>query len=389
MPSLLPEVNTDADDPRAKYAAATTLAGIAHAAGTATSLTNLGAVKLTDIVNSMKTAAGTDTVTVQGMHDNKADNVNPKQEVLQLGYNAASGVATFEVSEPLLLSSWQHGYAVGPSDHQLMLTVSNTFTDDLLHCAGASYTAVKYGIPAKEDALVNTAYVNIKAVELHCAFVGPSTPFIPKSVSYKFSQYDIATRLLQSKTVNESIVVPPSTRLIYVSMRQRFNSITADREELGLAGVGISEIAGQVTRHFESFQAQLGSSMAPTPAYGELDPAAGMMARPFNDMLSVIGKPNAMRGSTLSYAEYCGFHNTNKACGVGAGDKGCVFMMRLLTPPNSLSNVLNIRGTLAGIAPTALAQQELVVTIVNDQLWNMEYAPPQEIPINTVVNPIV
>ena len=38
VPSLLPEVNTDADDPQgAKYASATTLAGIAHAAGTATS----------------------------------------------------------------------------------------------------------------------------------------------------------------------------------------------------------------------------------------------------------------------------------------------------------------------------------------------------------------
>ena len=113
--------------------------------------------------------------------------------------------------------------------------------------------------------------------------------------------------------------------------------------------------------------------MAPSPAYGELDPAAGKMARPFNDMLSVICKPNAMCGSTLSYAEYCGFHNTNSLC----GDKGCVFVMRLLTPPNSLSNVLNIRGTLAGVVPTALAKQELVVNIVNDQVWNMEYALPQ------------
>ena len=73
---------------------------------------------------------------------------------------------------------------------------------------------------------------------------------------------------------------------------------------------------------------------------------------------------------------------------MGKGDKGCVFMMRLLTPPNSLSNVLNIRGTLSG-APLADAQQELVVTIVSDQLWNMEYAPPQEIPVSTVVNSIV
>ena len=48
---------------------------------------------------------------------------------------------------------------------------------------------------------MNTAYVNIKAVELHCAFVVPSNPFIPRFVNYKFSKYDIDrnARLLQSK----------------------------------------------------------------------------------------------------------------------------------------------------------------------------------------------
>jgi hypothetical protein len=32
---------------------------------------------------------------------------------------------TFEYLQPMFLASWQHGFAVGPSDHQLFLTVSN------------------------------------------------------------------------------------------------------------------------------------------------------------------------------------------------------------------------------------------------------------------------
>jgi hypothetical protein len=47
--------------------------------------------------------------------DNKADNVNPKQEII------TAGAGSFEYSQPLFPASMSHGYAVGPSDHQLFL----------------------------------------------------------------------------------------------------------------------------------------------------------------------------------------------------------------------------------------------------------------------------
>jgi hypothetical protein len=55
-------------------------------------------------------------------HDNKFDNTNPKQEILTLGNG------TFEIAEPMFLASWQHGYVVGPSDHQLFLTINPEIT---------------------------------------------------------------------------------------------------------------------------------------------------------------------------------------------------------------------------------------------------------------------
>jgi len=342
--------------------------------------------KTKDDVAGLLTAASTPTV-----YDNKADNVNPKQEILSMGQGDSDTVASFEVSEPIMLSSWQTGYACPSADHQLFLTVSPNFLKDLLHTTGSDYTNVLSAgdaFPAAASATANTIYVSIKDVELHTAFVGPAQPFIPRSISLKFSGYQIATRLLTSNVVNESIVVPPSTRAVYVSCRQRYHDIKADREELGKASAGISEISGKTCHFFTDFQCQLGSAMAPTPAYGALDPSKALMSRPFNDYLSVIGKPLAMRGSTLSYADYCGSHNTNGASGPGLGDKGCVFMMRLLTPPNSMSNVLSVRGTLNG-TPAADAAQELIVIVVNDQLWNMEYAPPAEIAVQTSVNPLI
>eukprot|EP01047_Picozoa_sp_COSAG01_P086371 COSAG01_NODE_19390_length_1012_cov_2.319825_2_plen_89_part_00 len=67
------------------------------------------------VIKTATVAAGFD---FQGQGDNKFDNTNPKQEILTLGKG------TFEIAEPMFLASWQHGYAVGPSDHQIYLTVN-------------------------------------------------------------------------------------------------------------------------------------------------------------------------------------------------------------------------------------------------------------------------
>ena len=69
------------------------------------------------------------------------------------------------------------------------------------------------------------------------------------------------------------------------------------------------------------------------------------------------------------------------------GDQGPGYMVRMILPPNSLSNVLTVRCTLDD-APKAEAKQQLTIVAVHDSLWTMQYAPPAELPIETKVSPI-
>jgi len=184
---------------------------------------------------------------------------------------------------------------------------------------------------------------------------------------------------------------------VYVGMRQNKHGLQYDREELGKAGAGIDEIPGAAangTYWWSDFQLQLGSAVAPTVAFSQMNPKTGAMARPYAEMLSVIGKPLAMRGSTQTFADYIGSHNCNGPSGPALGDHGPVIMLRLLTPNNSLSNNLQIRGTLqnavgATAGPSQTTAQEMVVIVVYDQLLDVKYAPPTELPITTAVNNIV
>ncbi len=78
--------------------------------------------------------------------------------------------------------------------------------------------------------------------------------------------------------------------------------------------------------------------------------------RAFTDALSVVGKPSAMRGTTWDFIDWCGKKSANgrkfpsTADGVrGAqkidvknevfGDQGPGYFVRMILPPNSLSNV--------------------------------------------------
>ena len=45
--------------------------------------------------------------------------------------------------------------------------------------------------------------------------------------------------------------------------------------------------------------------------YTAMNPIQGKMQAPWNDYLSSIGRPTGMRGSQLTYTEYCGTHNTD------------------------------------------------------------------------------
>ena len=241
-----------------------------------------------------------------GGADNKFDNTNPKQEILTLGDG------TFEVAEPLFLACWQHGYAVGPSDHQLFLTVNPEFANDLFYCPPVKrgvgsgleefdamprdYIKVVHGalptgaVGAAGGPERGAVYVQIESVELHVAYMSPAQAFIPPSQSLRFSEYHVTTRQLKGTTsIQESIVVPPGVRQVIVGLRQNKHGISYDREELSKAGGGINEIPkdearGQGVRlggvgstddevyWWKSFQLQLGSAIAPTVAFSELDP---------------------------------------------------------------------------------------------------------------------
>eukprot|EP01046_Picozoa_sp_COSAG06_P020383 COSAG06_NODE_1488_length_9290_cov_4.140899_11_plen_551_part_00 len=361
---------------------------------------------------------------------------NAKQDVIRQGFPAdASTSGEIELLEPVWLSSWQHGYFVAGADHELTFTIGQNFAQDLFYSAEtdfkelekaagppavytptvetfAAYENVVCGeLPADGTLSAKTVYVEITSVELHCAFAG-TVPSIPPSVSLKYSELQITNRPIRQETIEESIVVPPSTRAIYICSRQNVHDIRADREELTLAGAGIDEVgliagaAGNTAtlpHIFKSLNLELGGQVVPgNGGYTNMDVTQLRSGRPFTDALSVVGKPSAMRGTTWDFLDWSGKKSVNgrtfPAAATGTlgaypmanqvfGDQGPMYMMRMILPPNSLSNVLTLRATMSG-QPQDGAKQLLTIICVHDQLWNMQYAPPAELPISTTKAPI-
>jgi hypothetical protein len=136
---------------------------------------------------------------------------------------------------------------------------------------------------------------------------------------------------------------------------------------------------------FTDFEFSFAGRNYPNIGYGDLDPAKGKMSRPFADYLSTIGKSLGLRASTLTYAEFCGFQNSNSASGKAEGDRGAVFMNRTITNSGNLSNVLTYRAKLTN-SPHASAQEELVCIAIYDNLLNIQYAPPASLPVSTTVS---
>jgi hypothetical protein len=333
----------------------------------------------------------TETLLGEMSRDNKADNVNPKQEIVTAGVDTLNASTkqstTFEYLQPMFLASWQHGFAVGPSDHQLFLTISNDWHKDLLHCpeiaghkraysntvVGTSHS--RSGTAAQQELAQGAVRIYIEEVELHIAYVKPTQQFIPPSQSLRFSQYQVDTRVVDSRNVNESLVVNPGTRQLLFGMRQEEHGIAYDREEFGLAMAGIDETGtGGAIRTFTDFQAQLGGVVAPTVAFSNMSPGKAHMARPYQEFMNVIGKPLGLRGNSLTYAQYIGSHNSNGSSGPGKGDHGPIIALRLLTPESELSNELQIRGQLNDQLPsdgTERAQQMVIITIA-DRLLDIQ-----------------
>jgi hypothetical protein len=132
----------------------------------------VGTLTVADLAAIMNPAASTVSGFTGGGNerDGKADNLNPKQVALNLGYDAATKHSTVEVAEPLIgLSSWANGgYAIGPSDHQLFCTISPNYAVDVVFSQDGNVYSEALGgtIPAAGSAVAGTIYVQINSVEL-------------------------------------------------------------------------------------------------------------------------------------------------------------------------------------------------------------------------------
>ena len=374
---------------------------------------------------------------------------NPRAEILQQGYNAASGTVVTQVSEPILLDTWSTPYAI-MGDHALFLTISPDWQKNLFFD-----TSGQYGCPVGDGGLINCSgngsdnfpttikarqvYSRVTSVALHVHYVHPSEPYIPPSVSLRVSPVQVTTRQMQSRSVNESIVVPPSIKSCMVFIRQNAQHVCIDRSELSLEAAGINVLGGTVPVttsdpvtaaggtylydsrlqegardpdidprrasikasadlvqglertapcFFESLQVQCGGAIQPREALSEMSPPNGEMSRAWQLYTEFVGRSQGFRGAVLSYSEFCGSYSSNHASGPRCGDRGCFFLFDLQQKPGSLASTLEIRGLL-NAEPDVAAKQELVVVCVSDSIMNIGYQSPSETAVLTEIQPII
>ena len=343
-----------------------------------------------------------------------------KQAMLRLATPVAAaqfGNFEVEIEDLIHVSAFQTGQLAPPGDHSLEFTVAQFPGEDLffsqtissLDVAGAiqaqpAYTAVQIvgsnGFPAVGAYAAGTVYACLRHCELHVAYASPQMPIIPSSVQQRLSSMQVLTRAIDSSNVQIQTTVPPSTRQVWIGLRQNHHDIRMDREEMGkaiwtdeygLTQAGGAGAAATRTYGWSQFQMRMGTSSAPNIPYSNLSIESGKYSRVFNDALSCVGKVNGLRSTEWSFDEFCGQTSANGAvypAGAAAdlagkvfGDVGGLIMQRLITPPGSRDNTLYIDGQLHGYNPGAL--QELVIICIYEELVTQEFAPPQELPIST------
>ena len=377
----------------------------------------------------------TDGATREDTHE-FAEFYNPKQELLRQSFTpTAQKSGEIEIFDNIWLSSFEHGYFVAGADHTLTLNVTQHFEDmftsqtlsfanedstgDVDSFEQKAYDKIVVGkLPAVNATEQGTIYLEVKDISLHVAMAG-TVPSIPPSVALKYSELMITNRELTQQQNELSLVVPPSTRAIYAFSRQLIHDVRADAEELGLAGAGIDEVglckatnaAGNTATMpatITSLMFELGGQVQPSSGgYTNMDITQFRAGRAYTDALSVVGKPSAMRGTTWDFIDWCGKKSVNGRTfpdgangrrGTGEartetvenqlfGDQGPGYFVRMILPPNSLSNVLSVRCNLDA-DPGPDAKQQLTIVAVHDSLWTMQYAAPAELPIETRVSPI-
>ena len=135
---------------------------------------------------------------------------------------------------------------------------------------------------------------------------------------------------------------------------------------------------------------QLGNDIQPREMYSELDIQRGTAGRMWNDWVSYLHKFSGMRGSMLSFAQWCGQESFFRNSGPGAGDSSNMVAFNIQNPSGTMATQLQIRGTLAG-APDPAAEQELMVLAITDQLMSIGFDPAKvsETPVLTETNPII
>ena len=129
---------------------------------------------------------------------------------------------------------------------QLFLSFGAQYLKDLLYdpsgqygCPDTDGAAMRYGLENVPAGLpAGTVAVCLKQVALHVAYVHPVQPYIPKSISIKINPIQVHTRTLRSRSVQETFVVPPSTRSVLIFTRQDIRHLCADRELDGAAKAG-------------------------------------------------------------------------------------------------------------------------------------------------------
>ena len=373
---------------------------------------------------------------------------NPKVMALQAGYNKVSKISFVQCSEPILLSTWQHNYGIGPSSMSLFLTIGANYLKDLFNdpsgqygCPGRSGAAMRHGSVRPVGLNLGTVSVALKSAALHVSYVHPIEPYIPKSISIKTHPIQVAVRTLRSQTVQETFVVPSSTRSLLVFLKQDIHHMCADRELDGQAkaGAGVNalgttddstglfgydsrpiqigadsdidprqpsdvaaidspsqtvpnEIDGSLLEQtapmcFEQLQCQLGQAIVPREALSNMKPPRGEVSRAWNLFTEFVSKSHGFRGSAMSYADFTGYLNHNYNSGPRCGDRGTFFMFNVQNPSGTLATDLQIRGILEG-APHSDSKQQLVVMAISESMYDVAWQAPSESPVLTRIQPL-
>ena len=416
---------------------------------------NVGVDPQAEGVDSASVNAVAQTLAVKVKSDaGKATSPNPKADILQQGYHPASKKCHVQVSEPVMLPTWQHPWAMGPSQFSLFMTISPNYLKDLLFDPSGAYggnagACIPYGATLDTSQLTKgCCAVAIKNVSLQVAYIHPVEPYIPKSISVRYNPIMVAKRQLRSASIQETFVVSPATRAIYVFLVQDLHHLCVDNELDGRAkagsGVnclGSSSAAGrflydsraqQLIRDEDidprapsafgatspvdaaktnttsplpleanaavaveqtapfcltSLQVQLGGQIQPREMLSEMSPSTGKMSRAWGLYTEFIAKSHGFRGSVMTFAEFCGYTNASYNSGPRCGSRGSFFMFNIQNPSGTLSTDLQIRGQLEG-TPDDLAKQQMIVMAVSESMMDISWQAPSSAPVLTRTQPL-